>query len=139
MSNLDMKWIGCAPNNFRAGRPRELEVTAAVIHIIDGSRIGAGATFLYNTLAEPRSAHYAVGADGSVHQCVKECDTAFHAGVVVNPIWKGLRKNAAGEHVNPNFYTISIEHEGTPAEEWTDAMYASSAALLRGISSRSQL
>ena len=66
-----------------------------------------------------------------MHQYVKECDTAFHAGVVVNPIWKGLRKNAAGEHVNPNFYTIGIEHEGTPAEEWTDAMYASSAALLQ--------
>ena len=131
-----MKWIGCAPNNFRAGRPPELEVTAAVIHIIDGSRIGADATFLDDTLAEPRSAHYAVGADGSVHQYVKECDTAFHAGVIVNPVWKGLRKNAAGEYVNPNFYTIGIEHEGTPEDEWTDAMYASSAALLRGISRR---
>ena len=67
MSNLGMKWIGCAPNNFRAGRPPELEVTAVVIHIIDGSRIGADATFLDNALAVPRSAHYSVGVDGSVH------------------------------------------------------------------------
>ena len=111
-------------------------MTAVVIHIIYGSRIGADATFLDNALAVPRSAHYSVGVDGSVHQYVKECDTAFHAGVIVKPAWKGLRKSAAGEYVNPNVYTIGIEHEGTPEEEWTDAMYASSAAVLRGISSR---
>ncbi|HLH41720.1 MAG TPA: peptidoglycan recognition family protein [Bryobacteraceae bacterium] len=136
MSNLDIKWIGCAPNNFRPGRPPGSEVTAIVIHIIDGSRVGADATFLDNTLADPRSAHYSVGVDGTVHQYVKECDTAFHAGVVVNPVWKGLKKNALGEHVNPNSYTIGIEHEGKPEDEWTDAMYASSAALLGEISGR---
>ena len=42
----------------------------------------------------------------------------------------------SGRVRQPNFYTIGIEHEGTPEDEWTDAMYASSAVLLRGISSR---
>ena len=32
------KWIGCAPNNFRQGRPAHVEVEAVVIHIIDGSQ-----------------------------------------------------------------------------------------------------
>ena len=54
----------------------------------------------------------------------------------MKPAWKELRKNAAGEYVNPNRYTIGIEHEGAPEDEWTDAIYASSAALLRRISSR---
>jgi N-acetyl-anhydromuramyl-L-alanine amidase AmpD len=67
---------------------------------------------------------------------VKESDTAFHAGVIVRPVWNGLRKTPSGVFVNPNSYTIGIEHEGKPYDDWTDAMYASSAALLRSISAR---
>ena len=113
-----------------------IDITAVVIHLIDGSQIGADATFLCNTLAQPRSAHYSVGRDGGVHQYVQETDTAYHAGVIVNPTWPGMRKTASGVYVNPNSYTIGIEHEGRPEDDWTDAMYASSAALLRAISAR---
>jgi N-acetyl-anhydromuramyl-L-alanine amidase AmpD len=136
MNIPEIKWTGCAPKNFRAGRPPGEDVIAAVIHIIDGSQVGADATFLNNTLSLVRSAHYSVGRDGSVHQYVKETDTAYHAGVIVKPTWKGMKKTASGGFVNPNFYTIGIEHEGKPEDDWTDAMYASSAALLRSISNR---
>lgn len=136
MNGPAIKWIGCAPNNFREGRPTGEEVTAVVIHIIDGSQIGADATFLNNALDAVRSAHYSVGHDGGVHQYVKESDTAYHAGVIANPTWKEMKKSVWGSFVNPNFYTIGIEHEGHPEDDWTDAMYASSAALLRGMSSR---
>lgn len=136
MNEAEIKWIGCAPNNYREGRPPELEISAVVIHIIDGSLIGADATFLNNALESPRSAHYSVGCDGTVHQYVKESDTAFHAGVIVKPVWNGLRKTASGAFINPNSYTLGIEHEGKPYDDWTDAMYASSAALLKSISAR---
>ena len=58
MDNPEIKWIGCAPNNFREGRAAGMDVSAVVIHIIDGSRVGADATFLNNELDDPRSAHY---------------------------------------------------------------------------------
>lgn len=136
MNTPDIKWIGCAPNNFREGRPAEIDISAVVIHIADGTRVGTDATFLNDELDAPRSAHYLVGCDGAVHQYVQESDTAFHCGVIVNPVWKGLKKSAAGGFLNPNSYTIGIEHEGRPEDDWTDPMYASTAAMLKAISSR---
>ena len=130
---MNIKFVGCAPKNFLAGRPAGLEIDAVVIHLIDGSQAGADATFLDNTLQNPRSAHYSVGKDGAVHQYVEERDTAFHCGRILNPTWAGLKKNAVGGHVNPNFYTIAIEHAGRPNDDWTDEMYAASGELLGGM------
>lgn len=132
----DSKWIGCAERNFRRGRPAPHVVEAVVIHIIDGPQSAADSTFLDNTLTNPRSAHYSIGRDGTVHQYVEESDTAFHAGVVLNPTWPALKRMADGRPVNPNFYTIGIEHDGRPNDEWTEPMYAAGAALLREISER---
>lgn len=130
------KWIGCARNNYRDNRPSHLEVEAVVIHIIDGSLAGADATFLDNNLDVPRSAHYGIGKDGRIHQYVQEKDTAFHAGVIKNPTWAGLKTNGTGGFINPNYYTIGIEHEGRANDEWPDALYRSSAELVKDISRR---
>ena len=125
---MQSEWIGCAPGNFRKGRhghaPR-----AIVIHIIVGSLASAGLTF-----RDPRSsvsAHYGVGKSGQVQRFVEETDTAFHAGTVVRPTWKLI-----DPHVNPNYYTIGIEHEGQPQIAWPDEQYATSAMLVREIAAR---
>ncbi len=128
--------IGCAPQNFRKGRPSHLQVEAVVIHIIDGTQRVADALFLDPNLKDRRSAHYSVGKEGEVHQYVDEADTAYHCGVVVNPTWSGLKKGPDGKIVNPNFYTIGIEHEGRADDDWSEAMYEASAALLRDIAQR---
>lgn len=130
---MDIKWTGCAGRNFRRGRPSHIEIEAVVIHIIDGPQSAADATFLNNNLRNPVSAHYSVGRNGAIHQYVQEEDTAFHAGVIVNPTAAKLKQN---KDINPNFYTIGIEHDGRPNDEWTDAMYDASGELLRDISSR---
>lgn len=131
---MKLRWMGCASRNFRVGRANH-EVEAVVLHIIDGSQIGCDVTFLDNRLAQPRSAHYSISKTGQIHQYVLEEDTAFHAGNLVNPTWPGL-KRTNGTYVNPNLYSIGIEHEGRANDEWTDEMYAASADLLRGISQR---
>lgn len=132
---MNIVQIGCANRNFRAGRFNH-EIEAVVIHIIDGSQVGCDATFLDNTLEYPRSAHYSVGKSGIIHQYVQEEDTAYHAGKVVEPNWSSLKRDDNGRIVNPNLYTIGIEHEGRPNDEWTDAMYIASGELLRAISRR---
>jgi hypothetical protein len=132
---MDIRWLGCAPRNFRAGRANH-RVEAVVIHLIDGSQEGCDATFLDNTLATPVSAHYSISRTAVIHQYVQEEDTAFHAGKLVRPTWPGLKVGAGGAYVNPNLYAIGIEHEGRPNDDWTDAMYAASSALLRDIASR---
>jgi peptidoglycan hydrolase-like protein with peptidoglycan-binding domain len=126
---MHKNWIGCAPQNFRASRPLGLRPEAIVIHIAEGSLVGTIAHFQNPDAGV--SAHYLVARDGSVHQFVEETDTAFHAGIIVNPP-KPLPRSG----VNPNFYTIGIEHEGRAGDEWPEAMYAASAELVAEIAAR---
>lgn len=127
----------CASVNFRAGRKGH-EVEAVIIHIIDGSQAGCDATFASSSLELKRSAHYSVGRGGRVHQYVDEHDTAFHAGRVQppQPLWKGLKTLPGGGFVNPNLYTIGIEHEGRADDDWLDIMYQTTAQLMIVIAAR---
>jgi hypothetical protein len=78
-----------------------------------------------------KSAHYAVAHDGEIHQYVDESDTAFHAGIVINPTWSLLKPRT-----NPNFYTIGIEHEGHADDVWPEAQMSASAGLIAEIAAR---
>jgi hypothetical protein len=125
----------CAAPNFRTGR-QGFGVEAIVIHIVDGAIAGCDATFASSSLALRRSAHYCVAKNGTIHQYVDEQDTAFHAGRIQQPTWGGLKRTPDGGHVNPNLYTIGIEHEGRATDEWMEVQYAASAELLADISRR---
>jgi N-acetylmuramoyl-L-alanine amidase len=126
----------CAAENFRKGRPSHLRIEAVVIHLIDGSQASADETFRSALLDLKRSAHYSVSRTGEIHQYVDEQDTAFHCGILHQPTWSGLKRGPDGSFINPNFYTIGIEHEGRADDPWPDEMYKHSAALLAEISAR---
>jgi N-acetyl-anhydromuramyl-L-alanine amidase AmpD len=117
--------------NFWAGR-KGYRPEGVVIHIMDGTLVGTDSWFA--NPASLVSAHYGVGRTGEVHQYVKEEDTAWHAGRVDAPVWKLIKPN-----INPNLYTVGIEHEGKPDDVWTDAMKQSSAELVREICQRWQI
>lgn len=120
--------------NFRAGRTLNgitYKPEAVVIHIMDGSLVGTDEWF-----ANPKSevsAHYGIGKTGEVHQYVKEEDQAWHAGRVDRPVWKGIKPG-----INPNLYTIGIEHEGRPLtnDVWPEAMKVASASMIADICKR---
>ena len=128
---MAITWIGCAPGNFRQGRPGGHRPEAIVIHIMDGPMSVADTRF--NNPNAVVSAHYGIGKNGEIHQYVKETDTAFHAGTIVNPTWPGLKPG-----VNPNFYTIGVEHEGLGGVPWPwpDAELSASIALVNDIAKR---
>lgn len=126
---MNVRWIGCAPENFRKGRPLGFRPEAIVVHIIVGSLTSADQHF--NDPTSVVSAHYGVGKDGEIHQYVQEADTAFHAGIVVRPTWSLIKPN-----VNPNLYTVGIEHEGQPSDIWPEAQMCASAALIGDIALR---
>lgn len=115
-------------SNFWVGR-KGYRPEAVVIHIMDGTLPGTDSWFANPT--SQVSAHYGIGKSGEVHQYVQENDAAWHAGRVDAPVWKLIRPN-----VNPNLYTIGIEHEGKPDEGWTETMKQSSATLIREICQR---
>jgi hypothetical protein len=136
------QWIGANAGNFAIGRCGAFRPEAIVIHIMDGSLAGTDSWF--NDPAARVSAHYGVGRSGLVHQYVKETDTAFHAGTVdpldapdaggvERPVWNLLKPN-----VNPNYYTIGVEHEGLGDEPypWPDDQLKASLALVAAIASR---
>jgi N-acetyl-anhydromuramyl-L-alanine amidase AmpD len=128
---MQIKWVKSP--NFSAGR-QGMKPEAIVIHIMQGTLAGTDAWFQNKPTASNVSAHYGIGRNGQIHQYVYETDAAWHAG----------RKSAnapfhlvqARPTVNPNNYTIGIEHEGGADDPWTDEVYAASAALIKEICHR---
>lgn len=119
---IDQKRIAVNFTKGRAGhKPR-----AIVIHIMAGTYIGTDAWF-HNPAAKA-STHYGVSKKGEIAQWVSEYDTAWHCGTIIRPTWKAINP-----HVNPNFETIGIEHEGKPTDVWTQEMKIASSQLIASI------
>jgi len=97
------------------------DISWVIIHTVQGSYSGCISWFQNSSASV--SAHYVVrSSDGQVTQMVKEADVAWHAG-----------------NWTYNAGSVGIEHEGyvdSPETWYTDAMYASSAALTADIAAR---
>jgi N-acetylmuramoyl-L-alanine amidase len=140
---MNVVWKGCDAGNYKPGRKdSKLEdhpPEAIVIHLMDGS-IGSCDNWFNTSPADrkkagwtagPSSAHYGIGRDGVIHQYVSEVDQAYHAGRIDKASWKGLKPG-----LNPNLYTIGIEHEGKTTDVWTEMQIEASAALIAVIAVR---
>src|ERR1700750_2121879 len=126
---MEIARIACAAANFAAGRPQGMRPEAVVLHRTGGTGDEIRVRFLNAALAT--SAHYVVAKDGSVTGYVDEQNTAFHAGLAVNPTGKGLKPG-----VNPNSYTIGIELEGQPDDPVPEAQEESCAELVAEVAAR---
>lgn len=100
-----------------------------VIHVMDGTLAGTDSWFAIP--ASQVSAHYGVGKNGEIHQYVDEKNSAWHAGRVNNPTFKLYQ-----DGVNPNLYTIGIEHEGIDLSKAPLNELQASAELLKSICDR---
>jgi hypothetical protein len=130
------RFIGAHPLNFSSGRAG-FRPEAIVIHIMDGTLIGTDAWF--NDPRSRVSAQYGVGKSGEIHQYVKETDSAHHAGVVDHPRWPLIKRGRDGRgFINPNFYTIGVEHEGKGLNTatWPTAQFDASVGLVAEIAQR---
>ncbi len=118
-SGLANKWVPASSSNYTDDN--RSSITQVVIHTTQGSYSGSVSWFQNASAAV--SAHYVVrSSDGEITQMVQEEDIAWHAGD-----W------------TTNQNSIGIEHEGyieDPGKWYTDAMYRSSAALVRDICDR---
>ena len=109
-----VKYAAASSKNYTAGRQQKID--HVVIHDMEGTY--AGAISWFQNPAAGASAHYDLrSSDGEITQQIHHADTAWHAG-----------------NWDTNSRSIGIEHEGFAAEgsRWfTEAMYKSSAALVR--------
>ena len=108
-----------------------------VIHIGEGN-LGAiyKKTFgqIYSTFVhEEYSSHFAVGEDGKIEQYVEETNTAWGNGIMDRPSAELIRQRG---NLNPNLYTISIEHEGYASKDITLKQYETTAQLVKEICKR---
>jgi hypothetical protein len=108
-------WSAASPSNYTPGRTGG-SIQYIVIHTMQGSY--AGSISWFRNPAASCSAHFNIrSSDGEITQMVSEGDTAWHAG-----------------NWTYNQRSIGIEHEGyiaDPGRWYTEAMYASSARLVR--------
>jgi N-acetyl-anhydromuramyl-L-alanine amidase AmpD len=128
---MEKQWIGCAPGNFRIGRPAGFKPDIIVLHSADGSLANAG--MRYNKSGALQSMHYAIGNNGEIHQYVQEADTAFHTGLVVNPTAELIKRRP---NTNPNFFSIGIALEEPLVGSPTTAQLAACSKLIREIADR---
>lgn len=117
-------------NNFYQGRKGE-KPEIIVLHISTDSLASCDSWF--ETPESQASSHYIVGLNGEIHQYVKEEDGAWGNGPRVNPTSKIILSKP---DVNPNLYSISIEHEGKDLSKGTEIQKQTSAELVYEISNR---
>ncbi|WP_051366340.1 N-acetylmuramoyl-L-alanine amidase [Hamadaea tsunoensis] len=114
-------WAPASTSNYTvANRETDYNINYIVIHVTQGSY--AGSISWFQNPAAQVSAHYVVrSSDGAITQSVREKDIAWHAG-----------------NWTYNTQAIGIEHEGYIDDpSWfTDAMYRSSAALTRSLTTK---
>lgn len=108
-----------------------MEPDQIVIHVTEGSAESTRSWF--GSAKSDVSAHYMVRKDGVIEQFVDEQDEAYHAGRVDNPTAPLV---LARPGINPNWYSIGIEHEGDGVHELTTEQRASSIALIQDICTR---
>jgi hypothetical protein len=114
-------WAPANSGNYTvANRESDYNINYVVIHVTEGSY--AGSISWFQNPASKVSAHYIVrSSDGAITQSVREKDIAWHAG-----------------NWTYNTQSIGIEHEGFVSDSswFTDAMYRSSAALTRNLTTK---
>lgn len=118
--------------NFTKGR--KYSIDTVVIHVAEGTMAGMRSWF--NSSASKVSSTYGVSLKGEIEQYVKEEDTHWANGRVFEPTAAIV---IARPRINPNQYTISIEHEGDGKRDMTPAQRRASAELLVDIARRRPL
>jgi hypothetical protein len=115
--------------NFWTGRAGYIPV-AICDHIMEGTMEATNSWF--KNLRSEASAHFGVAKDGRTWQWVKEADSAWGNGILQSPDMSvGFIAECANKDINPNYRTISIEHEGNTGDPFTEPQYQSTLALHR--------
>lgn len=114
-------WVPASSSNYTvSSRESSYPINYVIIHTTQGSYSGTISWF-QNPSAQV-SAHYVVkSSNGAVTQMVREKDVAWHAG-----------------NWTYNTQSIGIEHEGFVEQDgwYTEAMYQSSAAIVRSVTAK---
>jgi N-acetyl-anhydromuramyl-L-alanine amidase AmpD len=106
-------WAGTTKTNKSS---REGHVPLVIVdHIVEGSR-EACIDWFNNEINKDSSAHFLVAKDGKVYQFMSIDYKAWSNGLKPEDIPHATAEIVKQQNINPNFYTVSIEHEGLYSE-----------------------
>jgi N-acetyl-anhydromuramyl-L-alanine amidase AmpD len=112
---MEIKWS--ASPNYREGRNGYSPIII-VNHITAGSFPGC-LSWMCNTEAQG-SAHFLVTKSGEIYQLVDENNTAWANGYIEGA---SVDLDLVLQGINPNYYSLSIEHEGQPGDTMPEEQY----------------
>lgn len=85
----------------------------AIVNHITGGTAGSAHNWFTSPNNDNSSAHFLVTKDGQIWQYVAIERMAWANGLTLEAIPKAAAAIVKEKNVNPNYYTISIEHEGS--------------------------
>lgn len=130
-----IEWKG---NNHTNSSSRGTQVPFVIVnHISAGSMVSMDSWFT-SPNNYTSSAHFGVSKDGRIHQYVDIRRMAWANGIGADDIAKS-KTPVIQDHpgINPNLYSVSIEHEGTDGD-LTEAQFQASVWLHRYIQQQVQ-
>ncbi len=126
IQSFTIEFRGESPNEWkgRSGHP----IVGICNHIQQGTMIGTDSCF--KNSAWQASAHYGVAKDGRIWQWVSDINTAWAEGIVNQPdLTDPIIAGIIGRGENPNWYFLSIEHEGYTGQPLPEIQYQASLWL----------
>lgn len=124
----DIKWYG---NQYTNSSDRKGYVPFAIVDHISAGTMSSMDNWFRDPDNSVSSAHYGVSKSGEIHQYVDIRRIAWGNGATVDmyPAADKLAQIVKDNYgVNPNLYTVSIEHEGTDGK-LTEAQFEASVWL----------
>lgn len=120
--------------NFGIGR-KGYKPEIIVLHIMAGSLSGTDSWFA--STESQVSSHYGIGFNGDIHQYVQEENTAWTNGLVTGwttgPTSKFVLSRPG---INPNLYSLTIEHEGQDLSMAPQSQLDATAGLIRTLTAK---
>jgi N-acetylmuramoyl-L-alanine amidase len=118
-----MPGVTFTPSPNQNARPANVTVTAIVVHATVGPTLQGNVNWFLTPRSQV-SAHYLVAQDGTIVQMVEDTARAWHAGVSELEGVRGVNDFSIG---------IEIVNRNDGVDPYTDAQYASLAAIIRHV------
>lgn len=125
----DIIWKG---NEHTNSSSRGGIVPVCIVNHISAGTMGSMDNWFTSSGNEVSSAHFGVAKDGRIHQYVKIERMAWANGLRMDNLRAATAPIVFDKKINPNLYSVSIEHEGTDGD-LTEEQFQSSVWLHRYI------
>ncbi|GIP39741.1 hypothetical protein J31TS4_30210 [Paenibacillus sp. J31TS4] len=122
---MDIRWIGNSNTNSSS---REGVVPFVIVDHISAGTMSSMDYWFTDPGNTVSSAHFGVSKTGEIHQYVAVDRMAWANGLTQAQLPRAEAQVVKDMGINPNLYTVSIEHEGTDGQ-LTDAQFEASVQL----------